>query len=235
MLLIDTFEPAALEDLLKQVTDVTRTSLNAASMSDYYWQAVDGHTVQLERKQAGELLADINHCELQLQKYLPNADEMGLIVEGIIMPEPEGTVVYKLSGDRRFFYRDGEYRVRFSLLMAWFWALDKCGITVYQVPTLEATAIAIGAMYSNSQKEEHTTLRRYIKEKIVAQSPDPYVLTLMGLRGAGLGETKAIALIEHFSTPFDVFVASEQELAEVKGIGKGIARKIHRSIGRGVK
>jgi len=37
---------------------------------------------------------------------------------------------------------------------------------------------------------------------------------------------RAKALLKHFKSPFNVFNASEEELRKVKGIGKGIAKKI---------
>jgi len=232
MILVDTFEPTELENLLKQIADVIKTPLNQNNQADYVFRAIDGHLIQIERKQCGELLGNLNHAEKQLMKYLPNADETLLLVEGgAFAPAETGTLVFNIKG--RQCYADGVYQgVKYAQLIAWFYQIDKCGVTVYQTGGLEASAVAIGAIYSNSQKEEHTTLRRYIKEKITPLVPDPYVATLMGLQGVDLGEVRAKALIKHFETPFFVFMASEEELCEVPGIGYGIARKIHEALGR---
>lgn len=231
MILVDVYEPTELELLLRQTTDVVKTPLNQNNQADYVFRAIDGHLIQIERKQCGELLGNLSHAEKQLMNYLPNADETILLIEGgAFAPAEDGTLVFNIKG--RQCYADGVYRVRYTQLIAWFYQLDKCGVTVYQTSGLEASAMAIGAIYSNSQKEEHTTLRRYIKEKITPLVPNPYIVTLMGLQGVNLGEVKATALIKHFETPFYVFMASEEELAEVKGIGKGIARKIHEALGR---
>jgi len=232
LILIDIHEPTQLELLLSQTTDVSKTNLNGNLMADYYWPAIDGHTIQIERKQAGELLSNLNHCEKQLMKYLPNADETILLIEGVMLPHVEQTVVYVLTGDSRFFRRSNVYRPRYSMVMAWLWQLDKSGVTIFQTGSLDATAIAISAMYTNSQKEEHTTLKRYIKNQVKPLVPNPFVETLMNIKNAGIGETKALALIEHFETPFNFVMASEDELCEVAGIGPGIARKIHLALGR---
>jgi excinuclease UvrABC nuclease subunit len=73
-------------------------------------------------------------------------------------------------------------------------------------------------------------MRRYIKQKLHLEEPNPYVETLMGLKGVNLGEKTAKQLIEVFGSPWGVFARSQEELAEV--VGRAMASKILRAIGR---
>lgn len=84
---LDEFEPATIEQLLVQTCDCTRAGLNRMKLSDYYI-GVDSKTMQFSRKQAGELLSDLDEAERQIREYYPNAEENYQIVEGIISTVP---------------------------------------------------------------------------------------------------------------------------------------------------
>ena len=88
------------------------------------------------------------------------------------------------------------------------------------------------AWYKSSQKEEHTTLRRYIKPRVNPKAFDPAVLTLMGIEGVQLGEVRAKALIKQFGSVWEVVNAPLSELVSVEGIGPGLASKLLEVIGR---
>lgn len=88
IVLIDLSEPQEIENLLKQSVPVTRMSLNQNRKSDYYFGGADNKTRQWSRKQAGELLSDLDEAERQLRSYYNQADENNQIVEGIISPVP---------------------------------------------------------------------------------------------------------------------------------------------------
>jgi len=87
MLLIDSNEPANLIKLLQQSCPVTVADLNIANMSDYFFGSYDGKRLQFSRKQAGELVGDIDTAEKQLAEYYHNADKNYQIIEGIISPD----------------------------------------------------------------------------------------------------------------------------------------------------
>lgn len=76
---------------MSQSVPVTVLNLNQTNRSDYYYGGEDGRTRQFSRKQAGELLANIDEAEQQLRDYYENADENFQIIEGIISPVALGT------------------------------------------------------------------------------------------------------------------------------------------------
>jgi len=97
------------------------------------------------------------------------------------------------------------------------------------------------ALYQNAQKEEHKTLRRYIKDRIFIESYNPHVLTLMGVAKGGIGEEIAKAWIEQFGTFWYCISQDVETLAEVtvgddkpKRVGTARAKKFMKAIGRNI-
>lgn len=234
-LLVDIFEPDEMLPLLNQSITAFKESMNSKGYADYWWRAIDEHSIQYERKQAGELLSSLDEVEEQLRRQYDSADENGLIIQGIVHPAPNNrcAVYFPTKGDK-FFVRDGYYNISYTGFMAWLNQLDKAGITIVNVTSLESVASTLVALYNNSLKEEHMTLRRYIKDKIRIHPYNPHILTLMGVAGGGLGEVRARALIEEFETAWTVMNLEVDELCEVEGIGKSVAIKFLKALGREV-
>lgn len=233
-LIVDSFEPVReIVPLLQQSIPVTVANLNLSGFADYFWTAVDNHTIQAERKQNGELLSSLSDVEIQLRKQYNKTSENILLIEGFIIKSPDGYCqTLKRSKDNRFFYLDKEYKTRFAALLSWLYQLDKSGITTYSTADLMGTASLLSALYSNSQNPEHTTLNRYLKPKIYIEEQNPQIKNLMMLEGVNLGPEKSKALIDRFGTLWGVLVQDEEVLMSVSGIGKTIARKILKSAGR---
>ncbi|KKK95440.1 hypothetical protein LCGC14_2672760, partial [marine sediment metagenome] len=81
------------------------------------------------------------------------------------------------------------------------------------------------------QKEGHTTFRRYFKE--MDWHPNPQVQRLMSMGGSlGIGAVRAEALIKRFGTVYNVATATPEMLASVDGMGKAVAVKFLRGVGR---
>jgi len=95
MIMVDHSEPQEMIELIRQSVPVTVSSLNSLHMSDYYFGNYEGKRFQFSRKQAGELLSDIDTAESQLRDYYHNADDNNQIVEGIISPTPLATLTDK--------------------------------------------------------------------------------------------------------------------------------------------
>ncbi len=118
------------------------------------------------------------------------------------------------------------------------------GVTEKAVETFDytATAMTLVALYQNAQKEEHKTLRRYIKDRIYIESYNPHVLNLMSVKGGGIGEEKAKALIDRYGTFWYVINQSVEELAETlvgeegkeKKLGVKSVQRLFKAIGRNI-
>jgi hypothetical protein len=257
VLLIDTHEPTDIEELLKQSVPVSRAPLNQTGMSDFYFGGADNRTRQFSRKQAGELLSSIDEAERQLRDYYPYADENYQLIEGIISPVPItkkhksfSTVSTRMSAkpntlfsysvaNNGFIYGERAHEVSESLLQAWLFRLQSVGIGIIWTTNYISTATTLATIYKNCQKppEEHSTLQRYIKPRIVIQKFNPFVLALMSLSSAykiGIGEDKALAISEDYGSILDLAMSNVDELCQIPGIGKKVAKKLLQAIGREV-
>jgi len=233
VILVDTFEPTNIEELVQQSVPTFRDSLNAKGLPDYTWVAVDAHSIGLSRKQAGELLSSLDDAEEQLSRDMVGVDEMTLLVENIFGPvDGDKCQIYAPSKDERFLIPRRKYHTSYCRVYAWFSRLDKCGITVVQTFNWEATAKVLVALYQNSQNMKHTTLNRYIKKKITPKKLDSQVKTLMGISGANLGEVKATALVDEFGTVWNILHTPIEELIRVDGIGTYTIRELFKAIGK---
>jgi len=194
----------------------------------------------VSRKQAGEMLSSLDDVETQLRKDMLEVDEMYLLNEGVfngtLHNKKPGTQVWHLSKDRKFLIPGHRFGTSIALFYAWIYQLDKAGITY--LPTFDwvETAQALVTMHNNSLKPEHTTLKRYIKHKVVPKEWNNQIQTLMGIRDnhnkSVVGEKGAKALIGEFETAWRVMVQEPEDLAMVEGIGLITARKLLTAIGR---
>lgn len=255
MILCDHSEPEELIALLRQSAPVSIMPLNQTHRSDYYFGGEDGKTRQFSRKQAGELLANIDEAESQLRDYYENADENFQVIEGLIssvpltrrnrdlgaisvrrQARPTTLFSYKVA-ENGFIYDEHAWDISASLLYAWLFSLGQVGVLTYYTENYVGTARLLAAIYKNCQKppEEHATLQRYIKPRILIKEQNPFVKALMALSLAyqlGIGEDKATRLAKQYGSLLDIAMAEVDEICQVEGIGRKTAEKLLSSIGR---
>jgi len=245
MIFRDIFEPDQIHDLVSQSIPVIKQDLNhALGIGDYLWFAHDGHRIQVERKQIDEILSDMDGVEELLGRELSNGvEETILLYEGDCEPIPGlkmMTQSWKLAKGGKVMVPSHRYNVSYSGLQAWLYQLDKAGITIVHTSHYMATAMTLVALYKSSQETKHTTLRRYIKEHITIPSKNPHILTLMGIKGANLGEAKATALIERYGTVWYTLGQDASDMAETlvgeegkqKRLGRATVDRLFKAIGR---
>jgi len=240
VVLLDNMEPAEIENLIKQSIDVTRVGLNGKGIADYMWFACDNHRIQVERKQTHEVLGGMDEVEEQLGRELQNGvEETILLVEGICEPVfglKIATQTWHRAKNKNILIPGRTYNCSYTGYKAWQNQLDKAGVTIVETFDYTATAMTLVALYQNSQKEEHKTLRRYIKNRIQIESKNPHILTLMSIKGGGIGEEIAKALIDRFGTTWYTLNQDAEQLAETivgeKRFGINRAKKLLTAIGR---
>lgn len=256
MILVDINEPQDIIDLLGQVCTVMPVNLNTQHMSDFFFSNYDGKTFQFSRKQAGELMGDIDEAEDQIKDYYPQADENFQIVEGIISPiklkgvavrahMPKGVVSTRDMGSKVYCYsvnNGGDigvghsFNTRISVYYAWRHRLEQCGVTTYETLNSAETAKMLGVIYLNEQKpvEEHSTLNRIIRPRMTIRNADPLVVALVFLSKAyklNIGETTARAIAKKFVSITDIAQAGKGALVRVEGIGPKMADRIIQALG----
>lgn len=139
--------------------------------------------------------------------------------------------------------------VRMSELYAWIYRLSQLGVNTYYTNNWEETARFLITVYRNEQKppEAHTTFQRIYRPKVYIKHEknmskeelETYKLTksLMFHSNAyslGIGEVRAKALAERFCNILDIALAPVSEITATEGIGKTMAEKLQRSLGRDI-
>jgi len=235
MIFVDTFEPSQLEELIAQSVPTIRDSFNAKGLPDYSWMDINGFRNGLSRKQAGELLGGIDATEEQLGRDMQGVDRLYLLVEGIFAPvytEKVGCQIY--TAKKTILVPSRKFHQSYTGLFAWFDRLDKSGITVIQTFNWQATAMVLVGLYKSHNKieEEHTTFKRYIKQKVYSKEKNPQIEALMAIPRTGIGEDRATKLIERFGTFWEVVNQDVEELAKTEDIGMATAQKLFKAIGK---
>lgn len=241
-ILLDIFEPVEIEHLIAQSTPVSRLSLNSKGFADYLFYAFDNHRIQVERKQIYEVLGGMDSVEEQLRRELDNGiEETLLLVEGICEPVAGlkiATQTWYRARDKNILIPGRVYNTSYTGYQAWLSQLDKAGITVVHTFDYTATAMALVALYQNSQKEGHKTLRRYIKDRIYIETYNPHVISLMSIKGSGIGEEIAKAWIEQFGTFWYTINRDIEELSNVmvneKRVGMNRTKRFLKALGRNI-
>ncbi len=195
MILVDEHEPEGILRLIRQSVPAVYSPLNRLHRSDYSFSNYEGKTFQFSRKQAGELVGDIDEAESQLADYYQNADVNCQVVEGWISPLPihgieieDHSMMKRASvrelGQRLYCYQvqpNGHIErghsfsaINATILYAWLHRLDMGGITTYWTTNWTETAKLLVAIYKNEQKppEEHKTLQRIIKPKAITMNEE---------------------------------------------------------------
>ncbi len=235
MILLDTFESLEFEDLLTYLgVEVARYPLNEKGMADLWWRSpTTGLSYQWEHKQVTEIINNYEHVEGQLKKQYPNADASGLIIRCVADPLYSGLGAFnRQSLGSKYFRMNRRYdNASYYTYRTWLDGLDAVSIRVVEVPSLEAVAYTIAAIYRGTikQPDERKTFKRYLRTKIELQVENPDIKALMALSlvyGLGIGEVRATALVERFGTFLGVLRASEGNLTQVAGISKGTATKL---------
>ena len=229
---LDSNEPYVEAQQLIHATGVETVvaARNVAGWADYSWQDINGRWVNIERKTWPELLGGMDKVEDQLRRHKSNQPEARLVfvLEGLAVPNLAGTTTLKATNKDRVWVGGYSSSIRMSQVYAWLWQVGQY-LEVFQTPTYSATITALVAFYKGDQKPEHSTFARPYKE--MEYHPNSQVTQLMGML-PGIGPKRAEALIEKFTTVYNVVGASPAQLATVDGIGPGLSKTLLRRIGR---
>lgn len=226
----DVGEPSEMLTLLKQSIPAITGPLNVNGRADYYWADIQSNRRQWERKQIGEALSDLDSVEEQLNRYLKTCDELTWAIEGVALPTADGVQVFRHHEQGEFcrlhktviehwcygheFRKQPHLWARFEGLKA---SIRKCGVEVVQTFDIHTTATALVAAFKSSMKEEHTTLRRYLRPHIPAFDPDIHVDNLCRLKGARVGPVSAQKLVAELGTFHAAVTAPKWKLINVLG------------------
>jgi hypothetical protein len=192
MILVDTAEPDDIVRLLEQSAPVTVMGLNQSQRADYYFGGDGDKTIQFNRVQGGELLANIDSMEDELRRYYESADDNNMVIEGIITDTPitkrdksmaavsvrmrsrPSTLFTYRVAPNGFIFSEHAYDVGADKFFAWLYRLKQSGVYTFQTWNHVGTAKLLAAVYHNCQKpvDEHGTLNRYYIPRIYLGEKD---------------------------------------------------------------
>ncbi len=203
MIYIDIHEPISIELYLNQCMQVERTLLNRPaipSRPDYGFLDWQGKWYGVSRKQAGEFLGGLDATEAQLLEEMGGCDYMALLIEGWITPaEDGGAWSWAISVNPHIAYQNRHYSQNYKGVRQKLASLHDKGILILQTANELDTAMALVALYDESQRPEgeRRTLNRLIKQKTWITETDPvrraFMLTVTHVEGGGWEEETADA------------------------------------------
>lgn len=230
IVLIDVFESPEIERGLRRCgLNVQRISLVNAGVADLFWYGHGDTRFTLEHKTVSQVVAEMGkRLDTQLRKHSQNADDVGLIMDGVAVPNLKhgGTDFYReveSAKGKRIYVKSGHSAIHYEAFTAYLWRLEKEGFAVYSFPNVEALCLGVASFVFNSQKAEHSTLRRYAKTKPVLWKPDPHIQLLVSLPTARIGEKTANKIIDHYGSPYAFFADSLEGMEAVVGLKTAVA------------
>lgn len=196
--------------------DFEMSDLNKQGWGDVLFTGLAG-TYSGEVKGAGEFIGNMDHAESQLFKQIANCDRPFLAIYGRLEQAEDGgcevlspsggyvvTQKYRVGADSGISrsYRRHHYRQLYTGYRGKLARLSEEGVQVFEVPDLASLAVQLCALYSVANSEGKT-FSRLIPEKYFVREEDKarkdFMLTLMGIQGAGVGEEVADAIATFFS------------------------------------
>ncbi len=232
----DVYEPDYMEHLLESLMQVQKQNLVQQGLCDYFWFAMDGHSITMERKEWSDLLSNLPRLEKQLRTATNHADEVGLMVEGVAVPLAGGEIaLYHVGKNPKYLRQVKISGIQYASVMAYIWQLKRtANITTYFTSTIQATAWALKTFVENSQKPGSNLLEHYVRTRIIKWRSNPMVETIMGIKddmGTVVGEKRAAELVEKVGNLWDIIHLAPEEIAYAcDGISATTARRLVNAI-----
>lgn len=220
---------SAIPAILKPFAEIDLAAYNVQGHSDYSWTCFDGTDTEVERKQWSEI-SNIEAVEEQLFQHMklkPEAHHV-LLIEGVMVPDPQGAAVLKATSNPSVWVKGFKLRRPSNAIQSWLYRVGRYVQVVHTTDAHDSASTILG-MYKSDQKEEHNTFKRNYSRPTYHVLPQ--VSKIMGMY-PGIGESKASALEAKYTTVWNMIHASSVDLATVSGIGKVLARRILKEIGR---
>jgi ERCC4-type nuclease len=180
----------------------------------------------IQKMRSGELEAQLTRCADQFSTVI-------LLIEGVWDMRVEGNLAVHKAHDRGYFCQQIYPSTRYDYAMAFLIRVSELGIEVLQTPNFTCSMTTINTLYKQRTKpeEQHTLFKHARSLRIPAKlSSNPSVPRLLGLCPR-MSEKVAIRLIHKYDTIWNILHATDAELLEVEGIGKGLVKNLRESVG----
>lgn len=202
-------------------------------------------SIGIERKTITDLLQSIITGRLsghQLLGLLHTYDYVYLLVEGLWQTDLKTGLLVTYKGKKWIPVHLGTRQFTGKEIRNYLNTLTTiCGIQCVTASKLSQSGRWISDTYGwwNKKFEKHKSHlafhipplpKKQTKQYVTFESP-PFLQRVIK-EFSGVGWNKSLALSEKFGSLLEFITASEEELMEIKGIGKGLAKTILKEIGR---
>ena len=201
-IVVDTYEPDYMAQMLSSFMQTLRQNLEPQGLCDYFWFAVDSHSITMERKTWLDLVNNLPRLEKQLRTATNHADEVALIIEGLAMPLVGGEIAIYQEGKSQKYLRQVKISgLQYASIMAFVWQIKRvANITTYWTPTVQGTVWTLRTFVEKSQRmeSESNLLQHYTRTRQIKWQSNPMIETVMALKDAEgyvVGEKKAAELV----------------------------------------
>jgi hypothetical protein len=234
---VDVYEPDEIVNSLAQMfPDTCKLPLNQQGFADYLWSGKLG-LEQAERKQIREICEGMERVEDQMRRHLQDQPEVKqyLIVEGVYLPTGDGGMQpFYLNKSGEGWWKGKEYDRRYMSLARYtgfLEAIRRMGVDVIEVPHWSVTVYKLSRLRVGNEKGDEGIMQRHVK--IPLFHPDPYVVTLMGIKDGGLGPELAQNCLSVFDTPAKLLSQEPETISQhVPGMTYAKAVKLLQAWGR---
>jgi ERCC4-type nuclease len=180
----------------------------------------------VQKMRSGELEAQLTRCADQFSTVV-------LLIEGVWDMRAGGNLAVHKAHDRGYFCQQIYPSTRYDYALAFLIRVSELGIEVLQTPNLAASMVALETLYKQRTKPEelHTLFKHARALRIPTKtSSNPSVPRLMGLCPR-MSEKASIKLLFKFGSIWNILNATDAELLEVEGIGKGMVKNLRECVG----
>jgi ERCC4-type nuclease len=195
-------------------------------------------TIGIERKTISDLIQSMTSGRMtshQLPGMASVFDYSYVLVEGLWRGNPKtNTLEIYRGGWKAHSY--GKRYIQYTAVTSFLNAIAiGYGVHIWRTGTMRESARWIDDTHSWWSKpwDKHSTFKQFhvVESPTITGFIRPSTLECMLKEVPGVGWDRARSLAEYFSTPLEVALASEQDLLEVPGIGKKVARLIKEAMG----
>lgn len=179
--------------------------LNPDGFGDVMFTGLDG-IYSGEIKGAAEIMGSLDSTWGQLRSQMENANRMFLAIYGRVEEAEDGNCYVLTALDEHSVYDHGvdsrisrsynrrHFRQNYRGYRRWLSRMDQIGISVFEVPSLKALAVELMGLYLVATTESDSVNRLVVEKFTIKETDKPrrdFMLTLMGIQSAGIGEELA--------------------------------------------
>jgi len=203
--------------------------------ADYAFFDYEGKPVGIERCAIGNFVQKLRSGELedQMAKCINMYATVILLVEEVFDACDNMLATYKHT--KKGYFKSYIYtHTYYDAIEAAIVDMSRMGIELIQTPNFDCSMRTVNILYHNRTKTEHSLFAKIRKPVMpVKMSSNPAVPKLLALCPR-MPEKVAVALVYEHDTIWNILHATDKELMEIEGMGKGLVKNLREGVGKDI-